>query len=133
MGRTARAIAAALLTAAGCNTTHDVTACTDANVQLIVASSYGQTCSVDTDCVAVAEGNACYPCVVICRTGGAINRTALSSYESDISKTIGAGEASGTATRCGCPAGFFPCCRGGICHADPQCENPVPIPDASAE
>ena len=57
------------------------------------------------------------------------NRNALSSYESDISKTIGAGETSGV--QCGCPAGFFPCCRGGTCHADPQCENP--IADAGAE
>ena len=120
---------AAMLAAAASCSTHELTVCTDSNVELIQASNYDQTCSVDTDCVAIAEGDACYPCVVICRTGGAINRSALSSYESDISKTIGAGETSGVG--CGCPAGFFPCCRGGTCHADPQCE--APSADAGAE
>jgi hypothetical protein len=131
MGRTARAIAAALVAAAlvaaaGCNS-HDVAACTDANVELIQASNYDQTCSADTDCVAIAVGDACYPCIVICGTGGAINRSALSSYQSDISKTIGAGETS--SVQCGCPAGGIPCCRGGTCQA--FCQNP--IADAAAE
>jgi hypothetical protein len=124
MGRRARAIAAALLTtASGCNGTSDVAACTDANVELIQASSYDQACSVDTDCVAIAAGNACYPCVVICATGGAINRSALWSYEADVSATTGGRETS--AVGCGCPAAFDPCCRGGTCHADLECQNPV--------
>ena len=124
------AVAAALLPAAASfNGTHDATSCRDANVQLIQASNYDQSCSADTDCVATAEGNACYPCVVVCRTGGAINRKALSSYENDVSRTSGAGETSGVT--CDCPAAFVPCCRGGTCHADPQCENP--IGDAGAE
>jgi hypothetical protein len=105
------------------------TACTDANVELIQASNYDQSCTVDSDCVAIAAGNACFPCVVLCQTGGAINHSAVSSYESDISKTIGAGETSGV--QCGCPAGFAPCCRAGMCHADPECESPAT--DASAE
>jgi hypothetical protein len=135
MGRTAIAIAAALVAAAlgaaaaaGCNS-HDVAACTDANVELIQASNYDQTCSVDTDCVAIAVGNACYPCIVLCGTGGAINRNALSSYQSDISKTIGAGETSGV--QCGCPGGGLPCCRGGTCQVDFQCSSR--IADAGAE
>jgi hypothetical protein len=33
--------------------------CTDANVQLIQASNYDQSCRSDADCVAVTEGNAC--------------------------------------------------------------------------
>jgi len=120
-------VPAALLTAAAGCSSHEVTACTDANVQLIQASNYDQTCSVDTDCVAIAEGNACFRCVVACGTGGAINRSALSNYQSDISKTIGAKETGG----CFCPDAFFPSCRGGICCADPQCTGPVA--DAGAE
>jgi len=128
MGRTARAIAAAVLTAvAGCNGSHEVTACTDANIELIQASSYDQTCSADTDCVAIAVGDACYPCIIICASGGAINRSAMASYESDVSKTIGGGETSNV--QCGCPAAFFPCCRGGTCQAN--CQNP--IGDAGAD
>jgi hypothetical protein len=101
-------------------------ACTDANVQMISASNYDQSCKLDSDCVAIADGNACYPCVIACQTGGAINRSALSIYQSDISKTTGAQEAKGV--HCGCPASFGPCCRSGVCHADLQC-----VSDAASE
>jgi hypothetical protein len=92
-------------------------------------SNYDQSCTVDSDCVSIAVGDACYPCVVICQVGGAINRGALPSYQNDISKTIGAGETSGV--QCGCPSGPLPCCRGGTCQVDVACENPPA--DASAE
>lgn len=115
-----------LAAVAGC-TKGGMTPCTDANVQLVEPSNYDQSCRVDSDCVAVAAGNACNPCLVQCQTGGAINRNALSSYERDISETTGARETSGLA--CGCPAGFAPGCLGGVCQAGLQCENP----DAAAE
>jgi hypothetical protein len=76
-----------LATAAACSG-KGTTPCTDANVELIQASNYDQSCTVDADCVSIAVGDACYPCLVICQVGGAINRGALSSYRSDISKTI---------------------------------------------
>jgi hypothetical protein len=118
-----------LLAAAVACSGKGTTPCTDANVELIQASNYDQSCTVDADCVSIAVGDACYPCVVICQSGGAINRSALSAYQSDISKTIGAGETSGV--QCGCPGEFVPCCRGSICHVDDACESPPP--DASAE
>jgi hypothetical protein len=118
--------------AQGCTSNESVTTCTDANVQLIQASSYDQSCKVDSDCVGVAEGNACYPCTVQCQAGGAINRNALASYQSDLSKTIGARGAT-SVPPCGCPATFYPCCRGGSCHADLECQNILPEGDAGAD
>ena len=140
MGRTAiaSALAAALLTAATDCTgsgSSDLITCTDANIENIQASNYDQSCKVDSDCVGVAEGNACFPCVIQCQSGGAINRNALSRYQSDISKTVGARETAGL-TPCGCPATFAPCCRSGTCHADLECQNPMSsdaATDASAD
>jgi hypothetical protein len=131
VGSTARAIGygVALLFASSMACSKGTTACTDANVELIQASNYDQSCTVDSDCVSIAVGDACYPCLVICQVGGAINRGALSSYQSDISKTIGAGETSGV--QCGCPSWPGPCCRGGICQAGLECESPAT--DASAD
>ncbi len=85
-------LAALALTSAmgtGC-TGNEVVACTDANVQTISASNYDQSCKVDSDCVPIAVGDACYACVVECMTGGAINRSDLSKYQRDLSKTTGA-------------------------------------------
>jgi hypothetical protein len=94
--------------------------CTDANIQMIQASDYDQTCANDSDCIAVGEGNACYPCVVQCPTA-AISASAKKQYDAAIAKTTGAKQA-GTTT-CHCPAGFTPCCIGGKCHADSQCSS----------
>ena len=102
-------------------TTPTTTGCTDANIQLIQASNYDQSCKVDSDCVNVAAGNACYPCLVLCGAGGVINRNALASYQNDISKTIGFKEMS--SVMCNCPGILFPCCRTGICRADLQCSG----------
>ncbi len=104
--------------------------CTDANVQLIQASNYDQSCQADSDCIAVGEGNACYPCAIDC-TSAAINKSAEAHYKEDVAKTP-AGVAQ-TGTICGCPAEFYPCCRGGTCHADLQCQNPLPVTDAAAD
>jgi hypothetical protein len=104
----------------GCGTGNEV-ACTDANVQTISASNYDQSCKVDSDCVAIAVGDACYACLVQCMTGGAINRSDLSRYQSDLSKTIGAQEIGGMPVPCGCPAYSGPCCRSGFCTSGLEC------------
>jgi hypothetical protein len=105
--------------AVACTGSHTVT-CTDANVQLIQASNYDQSCATTSDCVAVGEGNACYPCAIACPTA-AINASARAQYLSDVAKTSGSSQGDVT---CNCPAEFAPCCRGGTCHADSQCQNP---------
>ena len=109
--------------------TDAATSCTDANIQLIVASNYDQSCTTAADCIAVGEGNACYPCVIACPTA-AINAGAKAKYLSDVAKTPAADQAGAF---CGCPAAFNPCCRGGTCHADLQCQSPEPVPDASTD
>ncbi len=103
----------------------ETAACTDANVQLIQASNYDQSCTTNSDCIAVGEGNACYPCEIACPSA-AINASAKGKYLSDVAKTS-AGDLTGV--DCGCPAAFNPCCRGGTCYADFQCQNPTPVGD----
>ncbi len=80
---------------------HDeaVVPCSDANVQEILASNYDQSCKTDTDCVAVSEGNACYPCTLACQTA-AINVNALPQYRADVAKTTGAQEHGGGTCNC---------------------------------
>jgi hypothetical protein len=84
--------------------------CTDANVQLIQASSYDQSCTADRDCVWVLQGNACHP--LDCRDPGAINMGSYAQYQSDLSKTRAA---SCVAPQGDCPQ-FGTCCRSGSCR-----------------
>src|SRR6516164_2120078 len=55
-------------------------ACADASVKLIQASDYDQSCTADTDCQLIFEGNACIPCAFICPFGAAISSGALPKY-----------------------------------------------------
>jgi hypothetical protein len=95
--------------------------CTDANVQIIQASNYDQSCKTSSDCIAVGEGNACYGCSIPCASA-AINLHAKLQYDTDVAKTL-AGRFAGS-PGCHCPADFGPCCIGGVCHADIQCSQP---------
>ncbi len=105
--------------------------CTDANTQTIQASNYEQSCSTDSDCVAVGEGNACFPCALVC-PNAAINVAAHAQYLADVAKTF-AGSNSGTCVL-SCPANFGGCCRAGKCHADIQCATPADAAtDAAAD
>jgi hypothetical protein len=49
----------------------------------IVASNYDQSCAVDSDCVAVAQGDVCADSLCWCPSQ-AINQRALSQYETDV-------------------------------------------------
>jgi hypothetical protein len=98
-------------------------ACTDANVQIIQASNYDQTCKTDADCMAVGEGNACYACVIEC-TSATINVNAHSRYLADVAKTPAGRYAGSTGCHCPEPGGFGPCCIAGACHYDMQCPAP---------
>jgi hypothetical protein len=94
--------------------------CTDANVQLIQASSYDESCTTDRDCMWVLQGNACHP--LDCRDPGAINVRSYAQYLSDLAKTRGG---SCVAPQGDCPT-FGTCCRSGSCR---MCNGG----DASAE
>ena len=99
----------------------------DASIKLIQASDYDQSCTVDTDCQQIAEGNACVSCAFGCPVGGAINVSALAQYNADIANTPAVGQ-GGPALPC--LATMFPCCIGGKCQVGSQCSNPT---DAAAE
>jgi hypothetical protein len=117
---------------ADCTSSSGAPDCTDANVEIIQASNYDQSCKSAADCVAVSEGNACFPCVIECPTA-AITAGAKAKYMSDIEKTSG-WQARASAS-CHCPASFTPCCLDGVCHADLQCSGSViaSAADASAD
>ena len=103
--------------------------CADAN---IMASSYVQSCKVDTDCRLIAEGNACTPCAFNC-TNAAISAGALAKYMSDVANTPAvATEVNGQACASGCGSESGPCCLAGKCQVGNQCANPVPT-DAAAD
>jgi hypothetical protein len=97
--------------------------CTDANVQLIQASSYDQSCTKDGDCMWVTQGNACH--LLGCGDPGVINMRSYAQYQSDLAKTRAA---SCAAPQGDCPQ-FVTCCRSGSCRIGAQCNGG----DASAE
>jgi hypothetical protein len=113
----------------------DVAACADAN---ILASNYDRSCAVDTDCVAIAEGNVCDPCVFDGMLNAAINAGAMAKYSSDIAGTPGAAGIGGA----GCSTGggtvsgnsnWGPFCCSGRCHVGSPCPNTAAAMDASAD
>ena len=96
----------------------DALSCADGDLQRIAASSYDQSCQIDSDCVPVAETNFCGN-MAIC-PNAAINKNALSQYESDIAKTtVGMCFVSSS---CPFSAGVGPCCRAGMCRMGLECE-----------
>jgi hypothetical protein len=102
--------------------------CVDASAQIIMASSYDQSCQKDSDCVAIEEGDFCQPGANNGCTNAAINRTALTQYQADLAKTT-AGVCYGLT---GCPLESGPCCQSGVCAVDGQCFDAV-AGDASAK
>jgi hypothetical protein len=70
--------------------TISIPTCADASAA-IFASSYDQSCKVDSDCVSVGEGNLCNECSLVCRTA-TINASAGDEYLSAFTNTpAGAG------------------------------------------
>jgi len=93
--------------------------CTDANVQLIQASSYDQSCKTDTDCVPISEGNACD--LLPCCANATISKAALAQYQSDLAKTRVASCSTGH-LGCNCATYNF-CCLNGSCQWDVECSS----------
>jgi hypothetical protein len=85
--------------------------CDDPDAQVIQASNYDQSCATDSDCVAVGEGNFCYPGAGTCPSA-AIRTSALGQYQADVSKTYAAAcIAMGLCVPLGVPS-----CRAGTCQ-----------------
>jgi hypothetical protein len=100
----------------------------DANMQPLLASSYGQSCAVDSDCIAVGLGDPCSACALGC-ANAAINKSSKQQYLADVAKAPAAG------VGCFCIAGpelfSSTCCHGGQCQSPIQCLNLVALADAS--
>jgi hypothetical protein len=89
---------------------------------MISASSYDQSCAVDTDCQEVSSGDYCSAST--CLTGGsAINAGALAQFNDDVSKTpLGSGVLG--SVFCGRRFSSTLCCRQGQCEAQPSACSP---------
>jgi len=89
---------------------------------VVLASSFDQSCTVDTDCVAVHEVHACpiTDCSGCLKQG--INKGAMTQYMSALSKNAALGP-SGVICHCPPCQGDFAICRGGQCQA-PSCTPP---------
>ncbi len=94
----------------------------------IQAANYDQSCSVDSDCVAVGEGSACSPCALAC-PNAAINVAGHAQYLLDVAMTPAG--ASGCTVSCAV-AELGPCCRNGACHSDTQCSGVDAAADTGA-
>ena len=89
--------------------------CTDGGV---TASNYDQSCTLDSDCIAIAEGNSCSLCGFDCPSA-AINVAGYGQYLADIAYTTA--DLSGQRQACSnvCMVKTAPCCAGGMCQACP--------------
>ncbi|HEX4340769.1 MAG TPA: hypothetical protein VH062_32900 [Polyangiaceae bacterium] len=77
----------------------------------ILASSYDQSCTQDSDCVPVGEGKGCgAPCGPLCPST-AINVNAEATYRADLAKT----PYGYCGFNCGCPVSGTPRCVHGKC------------------
>jgi len=101
-------------------------ACAAEGGKPIAASSYDQSCRVDSDCVAIGVGNACYPCEVLCPGAAAIGTASLAQYMSDIADSP-AGKGNFV---CDCPfvSDASVCCSAGACSS--RC---FALPDAGEQ
>jgi hypothetical protein len=97
-----------------CTSVTDSGAATDGGTCVISASSYNQSCTIDSDCRMVSSGNYCS---ASCLCGGsAINAAAVAQFDEDVAKTpLGSGALGHLV--CPCPAEPVPCCRQGVCQA----------------
>ena len=102
--------------------------CSDAEVQLIQASNYDQSCTTDSDCVAVGQGNFCLAGAGNCPTA-AIRKSAYARYQADVAKT----QAAVCSALSSCTASFGPCCRHGTCQMNLNCESPSDTLPACAD
>ena len=77
----------------------------------LVASSYDQSCTSDSDCVAVWFGDVCTTACAGCEPNGAINVSSTNAYGTD------ARNATDASTVCPCPPpmGHACCSAQGVC------------------
>ena len=102
--------------------------CTDPNAEFIDASTYDQSCQIDSDCVGVAVGDFCHPNAGC--PNAAINQALLAQYQADIAKTYGGGSCTALSS---CLLTIGPCCRHGVCQMNTGCSGPSDTLPACAD
>jgi hypothetical protein len=80
----------------------------------VLASSYDQSCTVDSDCVAVGEVPSCPAAACDGCTTQAVNRGATTEYRAALARAFASAPAG---TVCGCPCESGAVCRAGQCQA----------------
>jgi hypothetical protein len=106
----------------------DALSCTSADVQLIVASNYDQSCETDPDCIGVVEGNFCFPPADNCSSIAAIRKSAYAQYQADVAKT-NAANCRAASSSC---LSVGPCCRAGACRMGAECSDAGSPPASEA-
>ena len=94
----------------------------------IPPAAFDQSCTVASDCIAVALGNVC----VVCIFDGLPALPRQSTSPTKRSTTWSYANSNGTNCGCARPPPV-PCCVDGMCQIDSQCPNPVQPTDAGAE
>jgi hypothetical protein len=79
----------------------------------IRAADYDQTCSVDSDCVGVHEGDLCQTTQCTNCTNAAIRGSAEAKYQADLSAKVA------SPIVCPCPLGPPVICAKGVCGVGP--------------
>jgi hypothetical protein len=79
-------------------------------------TDYDQSCTADSDCIAVPQGNVCLACIRKCHAG-VVNSDSAAQYRADIAKVA----PTESAAECFCPLEFEPCCVNGQCRNDREC------------
>ena len=98
----------------------------------IEASSYDQSCTTDTDCVAISAQDSCSLCAFNCNNA-TINVSAMTRYESDIDYTTANFSSHGLACLTACIQEGAPCCVGGTCQLGSQCVGDAPVVDPGTD
>jgi hypothetical protein len=79
-------------------------------------SDLDDSCTVNSDCVAVPGGDPCSPnCLAPC-LAGAVNVRVAAMYTADFDRLSG-GSWRSFFPPCSCPCAAGPCCRQGLCHS----------------
>jgi hypothetical protein len=105
--------------AQGC--TGDATTCT-----YVYATSYDQSCTTDSDCVAVVDGTGCCP-------NSSVNVSVQAKYTADFQKSFAACGGEAQCVGLGGCANIGPCCVGGTCQmASGSCAHPMPVGNSDA-
>jgi hypothetical protein len=92
--------------------------CYDPPCKTFRASAYDQSCTVDTDCWPVFEGNACDPCAFACNNA-AVSVQGLGEYSYEAASVTVVPAEAGACPSCG--AQYVACCRAGTCQLGSQC------------